>query len=53
MTDYHPAPELPAPDSAFRYIVVLVGAGLGLVVLSLLKVFERYFPSEHGTSGND
>ena len=31
---------------AGQYRLVLVGAGLGFVLLTLLKVFERYLPPQ-------
>ena len=33
---------------AGQYRLVLVGAGLGFVLLSLLKIFERYLPRAQG-----
>jgi putative Mg2+ transporter-C (MgtC) family protein len=38
---------------AGQYRLVLVGGGLGFVLLTLLKLCDRYLPSERGTGGTD
>jgi putative Mg2+ transporter-C (MgtC) family protein len=40
-------------SGAGQYRVVLVGGGLGLVLLTLLKLGERYLPSERSKDGPD
>lgn len=38
---------------AGQYLVVLVGAGLALVLLTLLKLFERFLPTERRDKAGD
>ena len=40
-------------SGAGQYRLVLVGGGLGLALLTLLKLGERFLPSERGTSRDD
>ena len=40
-------------SGAGQYRLVLVGGGLGLTLLTLLKLGERFLPSERGTGGRD